>query len=392
MLHRPTTRALFAGAVFLSLSTMPGPAPADTYYETIYLPTSSVVSLPTSSLLSTSYVVPTAYSTTYLPTSSVIATDSVIYPTSTTYYRRSILRPRRYVERTSYSLASTSFLSPTSYIVPTSYVAPTSYLPTSYIVPTSYVSSVLSPTSYVIDNGVVTTSATSSSYPCETTSSPGPTRSTANRAPGASNGNGNSIVSEPMNGGGSGERRPSAVLNSTPGGDEGIPAPVGTPPSPKPPGPASNPAELAQPPAFEGTAPAGPQGAGGNPNDKIQIPPAGTIGPQTPPSETSLRRARRPIYDVRNILQGRVISAESKRPEEGVTVIASSLTKNFSDRTALTDAYGEFNLSLPDGDWTVKVKMPSGSIYQVGRDFVTATNGRVTDSSGRNVAEFLITR
>ena len=87
-----------------------------------------------------------------------------------------------------------------------------------------------------------------------------------------------------------------------------------------------------------------------------------------------------------------MISADSRLPEEGVTVIVSNVTKNYVDRPSMSDADGEFKVSLPDGDWAVKVKMPSGSVYQVGRDFVTASNGRVVDSSGRNVAEFVISR
>ncbi len=54
----------------------------------------------------------------------------------------------------------------------------------------------------------------------------------------------------------------------------------------------------------------------------------------------------------------------------------------------MTDADGEFKVSLPDGDWAVKVKMPSGSVYAVGQDYLTASSGKVTDASGRNVPEF----
>ena len=387
MLHRPMSRALFSGAVFLSLATVPGPAPADTYLETVYLPTSSVVSLPSSSVLATSYVVPTAYSTTYLPTtylptSAVVASDGVILPTSTVV-RRSLFRPRRYVERTSYTLLPTTYVSPTSYLMPTSYVVPTTYVPTSYVMPTSYVSSsYITPTSYVIDNGVITTSATS--YPCETTSSPATPKSSASRSSGGNSG-GNPIVSEPANGGSSNERRPSATLNGSPGGDERMPSDV-NPPVPAP----ANAAPARPTPAEAGTPP-GAQLPEVDPS-KMPLPEPGKSGPQAPSNETSYRNSRRFGYDVRNILRGRVISAESKRPEEGVSVIISSLTRNYSDRNAMTDADGEFKVSLPDGDWTVKVKMPSGSIFTVGRDFVTANNGRVTDSAGRNVAEFLITR
>ena len=59
----------------------------------------------------------------------------------------------------------------------------------------------------------------------------------------------------------------------------------------------------------------------------------------------------------------------------------------------MTDADGEFKVSLPQGDWVVKVKMPSGSILPVGRDgYLTASSGRITDPSGRNVGQFTITR
>ena len=382
MLHRPMSRALLAGAAFLSMATMPGPAPADTFFETVYLPTSSVVGLPTSSVLATSYVVPTAYSSTYFPTSSIVTGGDYLVPTSTVV-RRSLLRPRRYVERTSYSYLPTTYVSPTSYFPPTSYVVPTSYLPTSYVVPTTYLSSsYVTPTSYVIDNGVITTSA--SSYPCETTSSAAPNRSSSSRS-GNGNGGGNSIVSEPTNGGSSNERRPLGTMNSSPGGDDGIPSPV----IPGNANPAAGPTPARPNAAEANTPPASPIPE----PDPLKMPDPGTnAGTKPPVNETTLRSVRRPTYDVRNILRGRVISAESRRPEEGVSIIVSSSTKNFSDRNAMTDAYGEFNVSLPDGDWTVKVKMPSGSIYPVGRDSVTASNGRVIDSAGRNVAEFLITR
>ena len=385
MLHRPMSRALLSGAAFLSLAIVPGPAPADTFLETVYLPTSSVVGLPSSSVLatsyivpttfsSTSYVVPTAYSSTILPTSSVITAGDYVVPTST-YYRRSFFRPRRFVERTRYTVLPTSYVSPTSYVLPTSYVVPTGYFSSSSLVPTSYVSSYFAPTSYVVDNGVIATSA--SSYPCETTSSPAPPRSSAGRSTG-----GNSIVSEPTNGGPSNERRPSAVLNSTPGGEEGTSSNV----NPRVPAEVPPPARpLAAEPV---TPPAAPLPEPDPARLKLPEP-----GAQPTPNETMIRsRVRRPAYDVRNILRGRVISAESRQPEEGVSVVIASLTNNYGDRNALTDADGEFKVSLPDGDWTVKVKMPGGTIYPVGRDSVTASNGRVTDSSGRSVGEFLITR
>ncbi len=396
MLHRPIKRYLFAGAAWLSLSTVPGPVPADTIYETTYIPTTSYV-IPTSSVLSTSYIPTTSY---VIPTSTVLATDSVLLPTTTTYYRSSILRPRRYVERTSYSLTPTSYLLPTSYVLPTtyvtptSYVVPTSYLSTSYVVPTSYVStsyvvpttylssSYITPTRYLIDGEVVTTSATS--YPCETTQA-SPARSSGSQSSNKGNGNGNTITSEPTNGGSSGDRRPSATLNSTPAGEEGMPSNV----SPPVPAPVASPPVRPTPP--EPAAPPAANLPEKNPAD-FPLPEPGKAGSPPLPGETAYRKAQRPIYDTRNILRGRVVSVDSNRPEEGVTVILASRTNNFSDRTAMTDADGEFKVSLPDGDWTVKVKMPSGSLMTVGRDYVTASGGKITDPAGRNVGEYVINR
>jgi hypothetical protein len=407
MLHRPMSRVLIAGSAFWALLSGTGPARADIFYETAYVPTSSVV-LPTSSILSTSYVVPTAYTTTYLPTSSVYSVGEVL-TTSATYvptYRTVRYRPRRYVERTTYlaaptySLAPTSYVVPTSYLLPTSYVVPSSYvstsyiaptsylLPTSYVVPSSYVStSYIAPTSYLLDTSLVTTSA--SSVLCDTVTA-APVRKSAAQP---SSGNGNTITSEPSSpGGSSNERRPSGTV------DDGMPSnvtpPVPAPPSGSPkPSAGNRPGNMPEPGPIEAGTPPAPSPAPGGPGGDVPIPPPGQTGSAARGDETTLRSAQRPTtYDVRNILRGKVVSFDSGRPEEGVTVIVSSRTRNYTDRPAMTDADGEFKVSLPDGDWTVKVKMPSGSVYPVGRDYLTASNGKVFDTSGRNVKEFLISR
>ena len=117
MMHRPMSRALTLGVACLSMATLPCPAPADVYLETAYVPSTSYVGGMSTTLLPTAYVVPTALSTSYLPTSylatsAVLASESVIYPTATTYVRRSVFRPRRYVERTyySYPVATSTYL------------------------------------------------------------------------------------------------------------------------------------------------------------------------------------------------------------------------------------------------------------------------------------------
>ena len=349
------------------------------------LPTAYVVPTSYSSYSPTSYssYSPTSYSsyspTSYLPTSAVMASDSVVYPTSTTVVRRSIFRPRRYVERTyySYPLTATSYAPLTA----TSYALPTTYLSSSSLVPTTYLGrSYVAPTSYLLDDSVVATSASSSSYPCET-SSPAPV-ATATGRPMLGGGEGGTITSKPsvdrMD-----ERRPQGSVNNASAADEAPSSAVNPTAVPKDiPPPA--PGKLDSPPTVAPLDEPKPE--------DIKVPAAGESGKaQTRPNETSYRQARRPSYDVRNILRGGSISEKSRQPEEGVTVIVSSLTRAFGDRPTMTNAFGEFNVSLPDGDWTVKVKMPSGSVYAVGSD-VTASAGRVIDPNGRNVAEFLITR
>lgn len=396
MLHRPMTRVLIAGSAFWATLAAAVPARADIFYETAYVPTSSVI-LPTSSFLSTSYVVPTAYSTsyfvptaystTYLPTSSVYSVGDVL-TTSATYiptYRTVRFRPRRFVERTTYLAAPTYSLAPISYVVPTSYL-----LPRSYVVPTSFVStSYIAPTSYLLDTGLVTTSA--SSVICDTVAAAPVRQSSAQ----PSNPNGNSITSEATTpSGSSSERQPSGTVDDGTTSSNVTPGVVPDPAvSPQKPANATGTGAMQQPPAAgEGTPPAPTPPAGGATGSDFKMPLPGQGGAPRE-NETKFRSSQRPTtYDVRNILRGKVVSFDSGRPEEGVTVIVSSRTKAFADKPAMTDADGEFKVSLPDGDWTVKVKMPSGSVSPVGREYLTASSGKIIDASGRDVKAFLITR
>jgi hypothetical protein len=92
----------------------------------------------------------------------------------------------------------------------------------------------------------------------------------------------------------------------------------------------------------------------------------------------------------RNVLAGKVLSSESGQPEEGVKVTVSSRAGAFVDRSATTDALGRYAVRLPDGDWTVKVSMPSGRVYSVSQ--ITVSGGQITDDVGRNVPSLTITR
>ena len=108
------------------------------------------------------------------------------------------------------------------------------------------------------------------------------------------------------------------------------------------------------------------------------------------------RQALKPsTYDVvdrarRNVLFGRVRERDSGELEEGVRVTLVSRSGIYEDRTALSDAFGRFAVRVPDGDWTVRVAMPSGRVYPVSE--ITVSNGLITDSEGRDVPSLTITR
>jgi hypothetical protein len=90
-----------------------------------------------------------------------------------------------------------------------------------------------------------------------------------------------------------------------------------------------------------------------------------------------------------SILEGKVVS-ETGEPEENVRVTVSSRVKAYEDRRGTTDAHGHYAIKLPDGDWTVKVAMPSGRTFDVYR--ITASGGQITDDRGREVPSLTITR
>jgi hypothetical protein len=57
---------------------------------------------------------------------------------------------------------------------------------------------------------------------------------------------------------------------------------------------------------------------------------------------------------------------------------------------AVTDASGRYKVRLPDGDWTVKVTMPSGRIYSLSQ--LVVSGGQITDDAGRDVPTLIINR
>ena len=74
-----------------------------------------------------------------------------------------------------------------------------------------------------------------------------------------------------------------------------------------------------------------------------------------------------------------------------MTVVLTSRTGKYEDRPTQTNADGEFKVSLPEGDWTVKVTMPTGSVFRVGKA-LTASGGQIVDPAGKNVGEMIIKR
>ena len=444
MRFRPASRAVLAGASLLAATVAPASlARADYIVGSTVIPTSSVVTstfLPTSyvsssSIFPTSYassaIIPTSYTSSFIPTSyvssssifptSYVMPTSTIYPTSSiietgglgyyptsyvSYYRGGLFRPRRFVERTSYYGTPSRLLTPTAYYAPTTYLTPTSYLvptmATSSILPTTYISgSYVTPTSVLVDNGVITTSATAEVC-CDSSPSnvvaAAPTRVIApTQAQGTASGQpiySSKKETEPTMR--STDRVPTSSNIANSGAEPPVVAPevLNPPPAPVPArsggtaGGAGADTGAATDPG-PSTSPPGPD----RPSGIVPTPEPGTMGGQQPRlQETSKRIALRPNYaSTKNILRGRVVSYETSNPEEFVTVVLVSRTNAFEDRPIKTNADGEFKISLPDGDWAVKVTMPSGSLYTVARA-VTASGGRVVDGNNKPVGELLITR
>ena len=406
-MHAPRLHLSLVGVSLFAISGSPTPVLGNhgrgqgvivTSSETILtVPTSYVA--PTSAYSSTSLVFPTSYAMpTVYPTSYVVPS---VYPTS-------------YVSPT-YSLSPTAYLVPTysragrpwarrrlferpiftetSYYWPTASYIPTSFYPSSVIYPTS----VVYPT--VRDYQVVTSSAricdetmpamsavAADSFPETTSRVPRATRS-----PGPSQTPAPIVNSQPAPSaeGPTGERTGSGDVPSNPA----TPAQNTTPPLPQAPAMRNTAAPMTPTPdsAQPGgrTPELGPQPADSGP---LVLPPE-PVSEQ--PEEAVRREARRPVglsvpRASRNILEGKVVSGEGGQAEENVRVTVSNRAGAFVDRTDTTDAYGRYAIRVPDGDWTVKVSMPSGRVHDVYQ--LTVSGDQITDDRGEAVASLTITR
>ena len=77
-----------------------------------------------------------------------------------------------------------------------------------------------------------------------------------------------------------------------------------------------------------------------------------------------------------NVLFG-TVEDNDRRPREEVPVIVVNRFNSSIRRTGVSDAYGSFAIRVPDGQWVVRVTMPSGNTQPV-RD-ITVSGGRVLD-------------
>ena len=367
-------RSLLPCAVLAVTMLFVTPAPKAQAYlghnrvETVYVaPAESVVTVPTSYVIPSEYIWPTTYvtPTVYAPT---VYTPTVYTPT--------------------YYLSPTAYVVPTTTYAATSYVVPTTYWSTTYYVPRRWFRRGYYATTLAYAAPAVTTTAWS--YPVVASAAPVVSSCCAEApvmvAPSRPSGSASAAPSYSGNG-----RRPQ-VVDSVPQNEPepGLSRQATTPPQNPEPAPSTNlpvPSEAAPDP---GIAPPTAPGA-----SNTTAPASGTLVA----SETTRRNVQKPrSYDPelrpasvsRGILEGKVITAESGRPESGVRVIVIDHRGRFDDRIAMTDALGRYALNLPEGDWTVRVEMPSRRTYPVSE--LTVSGGQITDDSGRDIPSLIIKR
>jgi hypothetical protein len=405
----------------LAAGTPPGRAQV-LYLETAdWVRPASVLAVPTAYVVAgtyavpTSYTIPTVYTTAYVTESALLTPTTYLAPTYyETRFRRRGLFGRRLV-------ASTRAV----------YLPTTAYYPTTYYYPTTFSSTPVLDTAFVSTGYTTTVSSDCCGgqmiaavtpeirqYAVEQTPAPR-TNSRARQAPlrsqPAEDDSTDSNVPELP------AREPAARPDGTGTGRVDSPP---TPPLPtreqstaQPAGSAAAQTKTASPSAGS------PSGGTQTKNAIPRVPPTAPLAPDgvdrptapagvddlqrapAPGDETTgeasggqQRTTRRPAFattrvlrsEYRNVLFGRVKARDTNEPEEGVRVTISNRTNSYTDRVALTDAFGRFAVKVPDGDWTVNVAMPSGRTYNVSQ--ITVSNGLISDDIGRDIPSLVITR
>jgi hypothetical protein len=396
--------------------------------ETVYvMPSTATLAVPTSSVVSsswvlpTAYVVPSSYSTAY---STTYWTDplALVQPTylSTAYVRTGLFGRRRLVERPVIAGYTTTLL-------PTSYYLSTTYRPR-YRASTVVGYPVLWESSYtsLLDctcPTVVASTAPSISVPRSGASRSDTGMGSRSVESEVTDGSMRSDVGPPPGETASGAE----TATARPGTEEAIPRnPQGQPtgrdntPTPPPP-PAAQAPTSTQPAAPDqtpqqrepgatqlGTPKAAPKSAtdsaaGGTPV-RAPVAPAPApdqLGPLNPADDnlpgTIRREARRPANlaptlrpERRGVFFAKVQSGASGEAEEGVRITLTNQSDSTINRAAMTNAFGWIAMRLGDGDWTVKVTMPSGRVYPVGQ--IRVSNGQITDPQGTTIPSLEITR
>lgn len=363
------------------------------------------------------------------------------------FERNYIVTPSAY-----YEVVPSAYVLPTTYVVPTSYVAPTTYaiaptvyVGTTYVVPTTYYTrrpvyaTYAYPTTYVYATPTVYEAPMAADACCVTVPAAAAPKVAprSSAAPAAAKSTPSTVVSEPA-------MEPSANANPQP---EPEPATTkrDTAPPQKPLASSAVDADAAEvsPPAApapdksnEATAPTGGTPLSPNvPNPSPLLtpapapvlpanpaeasPPAGASGspvklnpPRAPVDESpalplpedpaaTKRESQKPVFDATrapyrrsgrslNVLEGKVLSIDTGRPEEGVRLTLSSKNLTVADKEAVTDAFGHYAVRLPDGDWTVKVTSASGKLFPVST--LVVSGGQIQDDLGRDIPSLTITR
>jgi hypothetical protein len=396
MMQSRTVRLTILAVTASAIGALLLGAAAFSYADTLYvLPTTATVAIPTSYAVGTSYVLPSAYvvptyyarsyyptsyySTAYYYPSSYYVADSVsLYPTSyvaSVFERRGLFGRRRWlVERPVVAAYSASYL-PTSYYVPTYYSAAT-YTPTVYESPvvweTSYVAAAPSICDELVSTAPVQTARASDSYRSGGTGSSRRVESEMEGPVIPSD-----VAPLPSESGGAGAAGRGAADGAARKKVQSQVGEQGTPP-PVPEAPAGGAAvKKAAPPRApadqnEGEIEGAPGGLNPAPTRRDSLRPAYSLRPAS----------------LRNVLSGRV-ETESGEPREEVRVTVSSSADAGIFREALTNAFGQFAVRLRDGNWTVKVTMPSGRVYPVRQ--ISVRDGRIIDNrEGRDIPNLVI--
>jgi hypothetical protein len=140
-------------------------------------------------------------------------------------------------------------------------------------------------------------------------------------------------------------------------------------------------------------------GAGGAPAAKKARPADEESGPvdlQAAPKDDQVIRhdSQRPTYerlrsfDRRNVLFG-TVESEDRTPRGEVPVTVINRQDSAIRRNGVSDAFGTFAIRVPDGEWTVRVTLPSGNTQPVRH--ITVTGGKVMDNlEAREVQNLII--